>query len=92
MTIKKQILKFNIVMFVLFTLFLTYILMLVWGKQIWNFIFFIRFDYWNAFAGDGPWVFNYPLFILIADLIGNIYLWSRLPSKNKGLPTDDLRL
>lgn len=92
MTTKKQVLKFNIVMIIIFLLSVLYILALVWGKQIWNFIFFIKYDYWNAFEGDGPWVFNYPLFIFIAHIVGNIYLWSRLPSKNKGLPTDDLRI
>ena len=90
MATKKQILRFNLVMGVLFLISLIYILLLVWGKQVWNFLFFIRYDYFG-FSGEGPLVMNYPLFILIADLLGNLYLWSRLPSANKGLPEDDLR-
>ncbi len=77
---------------ILFFISLLYILILVWGKQVWNFIFFIKYDYWSVITGEGPWVINYPFFILIADLLGNFYLWSKLPSANKGLPLDDLRL
>ena len=92
MTTKKQILKFNIVMGIVLLLSVLFLIVLVWGKQVWFYYFFIYFRSYDFTTGKGPLLINFPLFIFIADLLGNIYLWSRLPSANKGLPLDDLRL
>lgn len=91
MTTKKQILKFNIVMGLVFLLSVLYVLVLVWGKPVWFFSIFIIYGSNNFMNGDVPGLINFPLFIFFVDLLGNIYLWSRLPSANKGLPLDDLR-
>jgi hypothetical protein len=94
MSTKKQILKFNIIMGIVLLISIITVLVLVWGKQVWFFYGFIIIDYgsYNFVTGEGPWMINFPLFMFIADLLGNIYLWSRLPRENKGLPIDDLRL
>jgi hypothetical protein len=91
MTTKKQILRVNIAMGIIFLFSVLYVLVSVWGKPVWFFSVFIIYGSQNFMTGEAPGLINFPLFIFIADLLGNIYLWTRLPSANKGLPLDDLR-
>ena len=44
MTTKKQILKLNIVMGIVLLLSVLFLIVLVWGKQVWFYYFFIYFS------------------------------------------------
>jgi hypothetical protein len=91
MTTKKQILKFNIVTGIALLISVLYVIVSVWGTQVHFFLIFILYGSYDFITGEGPSMINFPLFIFVADVLGNIYLWTRLPSPNKGLPQDDLR-
>jgi hypothetical protein len=91
MTTRKQILKFNIVMGIALLVSVLYVIASLWGTQVYFLRIFILYGSYDFVTGKGTWIINFPLYIFIADLLGNIYLWSNLPRPNKGLPTDDLR-